>query len=77
MEDSLMLRTNFLRQGGRCIMGEAQDINPTLLALSNATSPKSLNNILEGGAMKVLNLLKSLELSSHWTTVSTIDDMLM
>ena len=57
MEDSLMLRTNFLHQGGRCIMGEAQDIKPTLLALCNAASPKSLNNILEGGAVKVLNLL--------------------
>ena len=38
-------------------MGEAQDIKLTLLALSNAASPKSLNNILEGSALKVLNLL--------------------
>ena len=58
MEDSLMLRTNFLHQGGRCIMGEAQAIKPALLALSNAANLKSLNNIFEGGAMKVLNLLK-------------------
>ena len=38
-------------------MGEAQDIKPTLLALSKSASPKSLNNILEGGVVKVLNLL--------------------
>ena len=38
-------------------MGEAQAMKPALLALSNATSLKSLNNIFEGGAVKVLNLL--------------------
>ena len=38
-------------------MGEAQAIKPALLALSNAASLKSLNNIFEGGAVKVLNLL--------------------
>ena len=57
MEDSIVLRTKFLHQGGRCIMGEAQAMKPALLALSNATSLKSLNNIFEGGAVKVLNLL--------------------
>ena len=57
MEDSLTLRTNFLHQGGRCIMGEAQAIKLALLALSNAASLKSLDNILEGGVAKVLNLL--------------------
>ena len=57
MEDLLMLRTNFLHQGGRCIMGEAQAIKPALLALSNAASLNSLNNIFKGVAGKVLNLL--------------------
>ena len=38
-------------------MGEAQDIKPTLLALSIAASLKSQNNILEGSAMNVLSLL--------------------
>ena len=57
MEDSSMVRTKFLHQGGRCIKGEAQAIKPALLALSNAASLKSLNTIFEGGAVKVLNLL--------------------
>ena len=39
-------------------MGEAQAIKPALLAQSNAANLKSLNNIFEGGAMKVLNPLK-------------------
>ena len=38
-------------------MGEAQAIKLALLALSNAASLKSLDNILEGGVAKVLNLL--------------------
>ena len=73
-EDSLMLRTNFLHQGGRCIKGEAQAMKPALLALSNATNLKSLNHILEGNAVNFLNLL-NYEVSLDWTIVSTIDDM--
>ena len=57
MEDSSMVRTKFLHQGGRCIKGEAQAMQPALLALSNAANLKSLNNILEVGAVNVLNLL--------------------
>ena len=38
-------------------MGEAQAIQPALLALFNAASLKSLDNTLEGGAVNVLNLL--------------------
>ena len=38
-------------------MGEAQAIKPALLALSNAASLNSLNNIFKGVAGKVLNLL--------------------
>ena len=38
-------------------MGEAQAIKPALVALSNTSSLKSLNNIFKGGAVKVLNLL--------------------
>ena len=59
MEDSLMLRTNFLHQEGKCINVEAQATKLALLALSNAANLKSLTltDILEGNAMNFLNLL--------------------
>ena len=59
MEDSLMLRTNFLHQGGKCIKVEVQAMKLALLALSNAANLKSLtlNHILEGNVVNFLNLL--------------------
>ena len=59
MEDSLMLRTNFLHQGGKCVKVEAQAMKLALLGLPNATNLRSLtlNHILEGNAVNFLNLL--------------------